>query len=359
MMHGTTENKNKKTRKEFAILQISFYAHVKNRDFFKEGLVDQRFNLLAWKALCAVENTGSITDAAAELRTDPSTVSRLIAHLEAALGQTLVRRTERPAMMTPIGREIAKKAEPVLNAHAAFLARIANDTGTMAGTIRLYVDPNIIDDALMSILTDFQALYPEVSFQITTGSTISDCLSGAVDVLVVPEKPQEKGLYCLAQGRCVFIPVASRAYLKKHLKPIKPEDLIEHTGFIYGKSSAEQSQSLHHQGLTCHVRYKNTIVTSDILAIKKAVLKGHGVTASLPLFYCASEIAAGQLDVTLEGWHRPPMPVFCLCSSSGWHTRRIRVFIQWWVKRLVAEFENKESLAQSILGNRFARYTEA
>lgn len=82
--------------------------------------MDQRFNLLAWKALCAVENTGSITDAAAELRTDPSTVSRLIAHLEAALGQTLVRRTERPAMMTQIGREIAKKAEPVLNRPCRF-----------------------------------------------------------------------------------------------------------------------------------------------------------------------------------------------------------------------------------------------
>ena len=37
MMHGTTENKNKKTRKEFAILQIGFYAHVKNRDFFQRG----------------------------------------------------------------------------------------------------------------------------------------------------------------------------------------------------------------------------------------------------------------------------------------------------------------------------------
>ena len=229
--------------------------------FFKEGLVDQRFNLLAWKALCAVENTGSITDAAAELRTDPSTVSRLIAHLEAALGQTLVRRTERPAMMTQIGREIAKKAEPVLNAHAAFLARIANDTGTMAGTIRLYVDPNIIDDSLMSILTDFQTLYPMVNFRITANSTMADCLVGAVDVVVVSQKPQNKALYCLTQGCCVFIPVASESYLKKHPKPMKPEDLIKHTGFIYDQSNAEQSLSLHCQALVSKVRYKNSVVT--------------------------------------------------------------------------------------------------
>ncbi len=327
--------------------------------FFKEGLVDQRFNLLAWKALCAVENTGSITDAAEELRTDPSTVSRLIAHLEAALGQTLVRRTERPAMMTQIGREIAKKAEPVLNAHAAFLARIANDTGTMAGTIRLYVDPNIIDDALMSILTDFQTLYPMVNFRITASSTMADCLVGAVDVVVVSQKPQNKALYCLTQGRCVFIPVASESYLKKHPKPMKPEDLIKHTGFIYDQSNAEQSLSLQCQALVSKVRYKNSVVTSDLLAIKKAVLNSQGVTTTLPLSYCAKEIASGQLQVILDGWHQPPMSVYCVCSSALWHTRRIRVFIQWWSKRLIAEYESTETLVQSILGNRLALYTEA
>lgn len=97
--------------------------------------MDQRFNLEAWKALCTVEEAGSLTAAAAKLDTEPSTVSRLIAGLEKTLGRELVRRTERPITITEDGRRAAQGVNPILKAHAAFIAKMTNDTSAMTGTI--------------------------------------------------------------------------------------------------------------------------------------------------------------------------------------------------------------------------------
>lgn len=93
--------------------------------------MDQRFNLEAWKALCTVEEAGSLTAAAAKLDTEPSTVSRLIAGLEKTLGRELVRRTERPITITEDGRRAAQGVNPILKAHAAFIAKMTNDTSAM------------------------------------------------------------------------------------------------------------------------------------------------------------------------------------------------------------------------------------
>lgn len=76
--------------------------------------MDQRFNLEAWKALCAVEEAGSLTAAAAKLDAETSTVSRLIAGLEKTLGRELVRRTERPITITEDGRRAAQGVNPIL-----------------------------------------------------------------------------------------------------------------------------------------------------------------------------------------------------------------------------------------------------
>ena len=343
---------------DFAILQIRFYARPITR-IFRRLPVDQRFNLNAWKALCAVESTGSLSEAAVRLGVDPSAISRLIAGLEKTLGQELICRTERPVVMTQEGRRIAKNAAPVLKAHATFLEQIANDTDTMSGTIKLSIPPNLTPENLIAILADFQAMYPHIDFELSESSLIEECLCGAVDIVVTCARTAENGIHCLAQGRSVYIPVASAAYLRTHAKPVKPQDLIDHTGLIYsGQSKKKTEELLHFKGLLHTARYKNTIETSNLLLIKNAVLNGYGVTTSLPLSLCAKEIASGQLRVILDGWHLSACSSYSVCSSAGWHTRRIRVFIQWFCKRLIEEFEAREKEVTGALGNCIPVYAD-
>lgn len=76
------------------------------------------------RALVAVADAGSFTDAATALNVSQATVSRGVAALEAALGVALVRRTTHHVEATPVGLRIVDGARSVL-AGVADLERIA------------------------------------------------------------------------------------------------------------------------------------------------------------------------------------------------------------------------------------------
>ena len=92
---------------------------------------------------------------------------------------------------------------------------------------------------------------------------------------------------------------------------MKPEDLRNHTGFVYNGPVRPQTEALELNGQVRPIRFKSMIHATDILMIKQAVLDGRGVAVDMPLLHCAEEIAAGRLQIILKGWHRPPVPRLC------------------------------------------------
>ena len=188
---------------------------------------------------------------------------------------------------------------------------------------------------------------------------MAECLAGTVDIASVSAEVTEKGVICLPRGRSVFLPVASPEYLQKNGIPLKPEDLRNHTGFVYNGPVRPQTEALELNGLVRPIHFKNMIHATDILMIKQAVLDGRGIAVDIPLLHCAEEIATGRLQIILNGWHRPPIPAFAVCSAAGWHIRRIRVFMQWWCDRFLQEFEATEKVARAVLGDNAAIYIEA
>src|SRR5215831_21408925 len=85
------------------------------------------------RALIAVADEGTFTDAAIALGISQAAVSRTIAALEAELGVRLVRRTTRQATPTAIGARVVARARRVL-AEVAELQRLVDDH---AGELRL------------------------------------------------------------------------------------------------------------------------------------------------------------------------------------------------------------------------------
>ncbi|MEU8242665.1 LysR family transcriptional regulator [Actinoplanes missouriensis] len=79
------------------------------------------------RALVAVVDTGTFTDAAAELGTSQAAVSRSVAALETALGVRILQRTTRHLAPTPTGDQILAGARRIL-AETAHLHRIAEQS---------------------------------------------------------------------------------------------------------------------------------------------------------------------------------------------------------------------------------------
>lgn len=80
------------------------------------GLYAERMDLELrhLRALAAVVDAGSFTDAAADLGLSQAAVSRAVAGLEAVLGVPLMRRTSRTIALTPTGTQVVARARRVL-----------------------------------------------------------------------------------------------------------------------------------------------------------------------------------------------------------------------------------------------------
>ena len=322
----------------------------------KEPDMDYANNLEAWKMLIALSRYGSMSAAAEALGAEVSTLSRSIAGLEKELGRELVNRSHRPVTITEEGKSIAEEAKPIVSMHAALISRLLQASGEMSGVIRLSAAGGLMQGPFVDVLAKFQKLYPGIEFDISRGQTAAACIAGTLDVASVSGESHETGLVQLPRGRSVFIPVASPAYIKKFGAPHVPEDLSSHHVFVYTGPVRAPTASLSLKGETRPLVWKQRFKSTDILFIKRAVMDGLGVSPDMPLLHCHRELAQGTLVPILDGWHRPPISAYAVCTASAWHLKRIRVFMQWYCDFFLEHFQMTEDAARKALGDAFDVY---
>ena len=87
-----------------------------------------------------------------------------------------------------------------------------------------------------------------------------------------------------SRGRNVYVPVASRRYIEEHGMPLHPKDLAAHTVLVYDGSVRSATRYLENGDKREEVKWKQVLRVSNILAIKKSVIDGLGISVDLPLF---------------------------------------------------------------------------
>ncbi len=336
--------------------QITFALLICETANKRNSIVNPLNNLNAWNALKCLADTGAMNLAAEVMQVEASTISRLIASLERALGQNLIQRKTRPTVLTEYGKRSLADVRPILEAHQVFITSLKEDTSEMSGTIRFSVAPGTLPNLLMPQLMEFQELYPDVEFKISSGRQIAECLSGKVDVASINGLGNEKGLVVLERGHPAYIPVASPDYLKKYGIPETPESLKQHMGFVYTGPVRAPTTELVKNGEIRPIQWKRHMQSTDILMVKEAVVNGLGITVDIPLAHCHKELARGELVPILNGWHRPSLGAYVVCSQASWHIRRIRVFMRWFSEHNRRHFEALEKKAPTLLGEHWQHY---
>jgi LysR family hydrogen peroxide-inducible transcriptional activator len=115
-------------------------------------------------------------------------LSMQIKELEIALGAPLIERSRRGALLTPAGREVARRARAILQAvqDLADLARKHADV--LSGPLRLGVIPTVGPYLLPSVLPRLHEVFPELQLSLRETQTAvltRELLAGALDLLVL------------------------------------------------------------------------------------------------------------------------------------------------------------------------------
>ena len=300
-------------------------------------------DLSAWRLFCSLCNTRNFSDTAGEFDVEVSTVSRALTSLENALGQTLILRVTRPLQLTESGQIAYEHASNILLQHEEMVKELTQSSAGMAGKIRLSLAPGSVA-VYIPMLMEFNSQYPEIVFDIVGGGNVQDILQYKADISVASFKSKDPRIVSYSRGRNVYVPVASRRYIEEHGMPLHPKDLAAHTVLVYDGSVRSATRYLENGDKREEVKWKQVLRVSNILAIKKSVIDGLGISVDLPLFHCAQEIASGILVPILPGWVHPPVEC-CVCTSkTNWRIRRHRVFLQWFQTRLVQFFKSKEDM---------------
>lgn len=138
--------------------------------------------------LVALKNHGHFGRAADACFVTQSTLSAGIRELESLIGVTLIERTRRVVRFTPLGNQIADKAQRILR-EAEELADMARAAGNpLAGELRMSVIPTIAPFLLPEILPKLRRQWPDLKLYLREETSQAACDSlhrGIVDCVLL------------------------------------------------------------------------------------------------------------------------------------------------------------------------------
>ncbi len=140
------------------------------------------------KYLCAVAETKHFGNAAKACHVSQPTLSAGIHELEEHLGVTLIERTNKQVLITPLGHEIAKRSRDVLTDVEDLMSMCDASREPFSGELRMGVIPTIAPFVLPKLLNKLRRLHPDFKLFIReqlSGKLVEGLMHGDLDVLLL------------------------------------------------------------------------------------------------------------------------------------------------------------------------------
>ncbi|MEL6354517.1 MAG: LysR family transcriptional regulator [Cyanobacteria bacterium J06627_28] len=123
------------------------------------------------RALTAVADTSSFSEAALQLNVSQSTVSHSVAALEEALGIVLIHRGRQGASLTPVGDRICNQARQTLALIDAMGQEATRAKGIDGGKVRIAAYRSMASEVLPEVIAKLHATHPTIQISITEFDT--------------------------------------------------------------------------------------------------------------------------------------------------------------------------------------------
>ena len=229
----------------------------------------------------AVARHGSTMAASKSLRVSQSTVHRRLKELERKLGRALVTRHATGYRLTEFGEQMLPHAERVEHAAEGFAHQRDALQRSDLGVIRLTCPEPIMYRITQSALLErFHARHPGLRVEFVMSDKYLDVANGDADVALRSGDTDDDVLVGRKVADSIWAVYASTAYVAKHGRPRRAEDLADHHVVAFDATMAKHrvSQWLAKVAPDAQIQARN----NSVLGLVYAVKSGLGV-APLPL----------------------------------------------------------------------------
>jgi DNA-binding transcriptional LysR family regulator len=227
----------------------------------------------------AVARHGSTIAAGKALGLSQSTVHRRLSELERRLGHKLVTRHTTGYRLTAFGEALRPYAEHVEAAIKELERHVGDAAHDAAGIIRVTC-PEPIVYRMTTLIDRFHAEHPKLRVEFVTSDRYLDLLKGEADVAFRSGDTDEE-LIGRKIADSIWAVYASRAYIERHGKPERVEDLSRHALVCFDESLSQHRASkwLAEIAPGATIAARNNSVLGLVYAVKSGVGVGPLPTA--------------------------------------------------------------------------------
>lgn len=252
------------------------------------------------QSFLAVAQSGSFTDAAAELGYTQSTVTAHVQKLERQLGSRLLDRLPGGVVVTEVGVTVLEHAEALLMAEARLRAASSPPERRLSGTVRLMAPETLCTYWLPTVVRSVQRTEPDVQIWVSPGG-VRDALDsvrrGAVDLAVTMEPlalSTDMDLERIGSQSLVLLDQADPAATgSTREQSVSWAELAQRDGLLI-EEGCGYSDYIADQLASTGVAPGRRSRFGSVEAIKRCVAVGLGWTA-LPRIAVESELRSGTL----------------------------------------------------------------
>ncbi len=279
----------------------------------------------------AVARHGSLKRASEALGVRSPAISYQLKTLEERLGTALFLRTTRSVKLTDAGRALLARAQPAVTQLEEALEEARASSHVRKGSVRVTLPYFAYELTIAKKLSAFQVAYPEIELELSFNEAFEDIVTESFhagvrsgshirdDMIAVRLTPPLKQVF-----------FASSAYLDKHGRPERPEDLLKHNCIRYRYIASKRIADWEFngpEGVTT-VDVKGRLIVNSTSALISAVRDGLGI-GWLFRANIENELATGKLQSVLDDYAVQEPGHFLYYPKANANIEVLRVFIDF------------------------------
>ncbi|WP_256572811.1 MULTISPECIES: LysR family transcriptional regulator [unclassified Pseudomonas] len=276
-----------------------------------------------------VVRAGSFAEAGRRLGMPPSTASRRVQLLEAALGTRLMQRTTRRLVLTDAGNNFYAESADQIDALLRVAGQVTNDSAQVAGRIRVAAPVDFFNWFPAQAVAQFISEHPRVRLEFELNDARVDLLGEGIDV-AMRGGDRDPSLLARKLGTSYQTLVASPGYLAAHGVPAQPADLSAHHCITSpshgGPRTTWRLGGVGNQAATIEV--DGPFQANTASAQLEGALAGLGI-ALLPAALSAAHVDAGRLKEVLPDYTSGAIGVHFVYHSRRQLPRAVSAFIEF------------------------------
>jgi len=281
----------------------------------------------------SVAEEAGFAAAARRLNMSPPSVTRAVSELEVRLGARLLHRTTRTVRLTQAGgryladcRKILSEVEEA-DRNAAGIHAAPSGLVTVTGSVmfgRVMLTP---------ILLEALDRYPELSVSTLFVDRVVHLIDEGIDVAVRIAELPDSSLTAIRVGSVRRVLCASPDYFAIHGRPQTPAELSGHQIIDFVNMTPGGEWKLRENNKNRSYRPSSRLLLNTADAAIAASEADRGITRVLS-YMIAPQLASGMLEIVLEDYEPPPVPVHVVHKEPGQTSGSVRAVVDQLVDRL-------------------------